>query len=106
MLFEISGRKHDLSLSRKETCRMLLIYTPEVTKNFFSQEKFGPNPLAVIRACQSKQWQQLTNTAASGVSVNQRRTFLGEREKEFFLQFFTSSQKKNPIFLSNLNTPD
>ena len=57
MLFEISGRKHYLGLSGRETCRMLLIYTPEVTKNFFSQEKFGPNPLAVIRACQSKQWQ-------------------------------------------------
>ena len=78
---------------------MLLIYTPEVTKNFFSQEKFGPNPLAVIRACQSKQWQQLTNTAASGVSVNQRRTFWGEREKEFFLQFFYMELKEEPNLL-------
>ena len=91
MLFEISGRKHYLGLNGKETCRMLLIYTPEVTKNFFSQEKFGPNPLAVIRACQSKQWQQLTNTAASGVSVNQRRTFLGREKKSFSSSFFTWS---------------
>ena len=91
MLFEISGRKHYLGLSGRETCRMLLIYTPEVTKNFFSQEKFGPNPLAVIRACQSKQWQQLTNTAASGVSVNQRRTFWGERKRVFPPVFFTWS---------------